>query len=90
MPNNPTRKKTTSLSTEEDLLTPPIADTIGQTDYRLALTNPKYFSPACGANPLRGWSLVLQGNHLGILYIYLLSALKTIRLQLNHPLFSIG
>ena len=64
--------------TKEDLLTP-------FQPRRLASTNPKYFGPACRANPLCSWPPILQGNSLGILYIYLPSTLKTIRLQSKSP-----
>ncbi len=59
MPKGSLNKQTASLTqqvgaellldsgahTEEDLLTPLLVDEIGQTGYRLALTNPKYFRP---------------------------------------------
>jgi len=51
----------------------------------LASTNPEYFSPACRANPLCSWSLVLQGDPLRILYLYFPSTLKTISLHSKSP-----
>jgi len=57
----------------------------------LASTNPEYFGPAAGANPLCGWPSVLQGNPLGILDIYLPATLKTISLRhWVHLLLGIG
>jgi len=66
------------------LLTLPLADAISQKltyGYRLALTDSKYLSPTGRANPSGSWSLILQGNPLGIPYIYLPSTLKTICLH---------
>jgi hypothetical protein len=72
--------------TKEGLLTPSQLKQLAKNLLNcLASTNPEYLSPACRANPLCSWSLVLQGNPLGILYLYFPSTLKTISLHSKSP-----
>ena len=52
----------------------------------LSFADTEYFGPAAGAGTLRGRSLVLQRDLLGVFHFYFLPAFHTIRLHNSPPI----